>query len=93
MYWAADVKKTETQPLLQRNKLFPAALTFKIPSRDLEMESKATSGPSDTLWIYRDSLDADKNLRRHYSLETFEQTLLVSQNSVTHGLYELKAKT
>jgi hypothetical protein len=42
---------------------------------------------------YRDSPDADKNLLRHYSFETFERTLLVSQNSVTHGLYELKAKT
>jgi len=33
---------------------------------------------------YHDSLDADKNLMRHYSL---------SQNSSTHGLWELKAKT
>ena len=51
MYWAADAKKTETRPLLQRSKLFPAELTFKVPSRDLQMESRATSGPSDTLWI------------------------------------------
>jgi hypothetical protein len=42
---------------------------------------------------YGHSPDADKNLLRHNSFETFERTLLVSQNSVTHGLYELKAKT
>src|SRR5262249_59656897 len=42
-------RKTETRPLLQRSKLFTAELTFKIPSRDLKMELKPASVPSDTL--------------------------------------------
>jgi hypothetical protein len=49
MYWAAAPKKIETRSLPQRRKLLPTELTFKVASRDLEMESSGTrpsSGPS-----------------------------------------------
>ena len=42
MNWAAEPKKIETRSLLQRRKLLPTELTFKVASTDLEMESRAT---------------------------------------------------